>query len=273
VDGRNSISWNPVGGAARYAVYREDAGPGGAWGDEVLVAVVESAAFDDPSAKSSVSRYRVSVIDEIGCEGQVSCPVEVSSAMGSDLSLALAVVGGPDGTLALTWDNEGLESDLLVDFARTDRGGERVFVTVEPVDAWLTDRWVDESVEPGETYLYEAVLHGDGTIVGSAEGVSEAERPSETRLLGCFPHPMVNATTFAFDVGGERSTAVETTLTIYDPAGRLVRRLVDEPVTPGSHTVDWDGTTDSGARVASGCYFFSLTTGDEVRSGKLLVVR
>ncbi len=272
--GANCIEWTAVGGAERYSVYRVDIDDGDE-SEPVLVAVVEGTLFDDESARASASRYYVAAIDEIGCEGQLSCPVEVSSGKGSDLSLALAAVGGHDGTLTLSWDAAEVEVGLSFDLRRTDRTGESAVVNKEPVEGWVVDRYVDEAVRPGHEYVYEAVAVVDGETVtlGSATGVGGDPAEPATELLGCYPHPVVDSTTFAFEVGGARDKPVGASLTIYDPAGRVVKRLLDEPMSPGSHTVEWDGTTDTGSRVASGCYFYSLAAGEDVRSGKVLVLR
>jgi flagellar hook assembly protein FlgD len=51
-------------------------------------------------------------------------------------------------------------------------------------------------------------------------------------------------------------------LTIFDLAGRTVRRLVDAPLLPaGSHSVVWDGRDDQGRMVAGGVYFSRLEGG------------
>ncbi len=48
---------------------------------------------------------------------------------------------------------------------------------------------------------------------------------------------------------------------VYNPAGRLVKTLVDSPMPAGEHFVPWDGTDESGQRVASGVYFVKLDSG------------
>jgi hypothetical protein len=63
------------------------------------------------------------------------------------------------------------------------------------------------------------------------------------------------------------------TLSIYDVQGRLVRRLVNEPMEPNTYVVDWNGLDQGGARVAGGVYFLRLESGNEVVTGKALVVR
>jgi hypothetical protein len=275
IEGVNCVEWNAVGGASAYSVYRADVSSGGIQGSYVLVAVTEETFFDDASAKTSVSRYRVAAIDEIGCEGQWSCPVEVSSGLGSDLSLALVVIDESDGTLALSWSQGNLADGVVFHIGRTDATGVRDVMTEEPVDPSVASRWVDTDVVPGESYLYEAVaeIEGEEVVIGAAAGEVH-DAAGTTRLRGCFPHPMVTSSTFSFDIGGDdRSGAVDAALVVYDVSGRVVRRLLDEPVAPGSHTVVWDGRTDEGSKVASGCYFYALEAGEEFRSGKVLVVR
>jgi hypothetical protein len=62
-------------------------------------------------------------------------------------------------------------------------------------------------------------------------------------------------------------------LQLFDPAGRLVRELVNEWMSMGPHTVQWDGTTDNGRAVAHGVYFCRLTTAAGIATTRLLVVR
>ena len=41
---------------------------------------------------------------------------------------------------------------------------------------------------------------------------------------------------------------------IYDPRGRLVRRLVDQTHEPGAYRVQWDSEDERGVKVAPGVY-------------------
>ena len=49
-------------------------------------------------------------------------------------------------------------------------------------------------------------------------------------------------------------------LGVFDAAGRRVRSLIDGPMAPGFHAMDWDGMGDSGRRVANGVYYLRLET-------------
>jgi hypothetical protein len=59
---------------------------------------------------------------------------------------------------------------------------------------------------------------------------------------------------------------------LFDPAGRVVRVLMDERALPsGNHTVSIDLV--SGGRLASGIYFYRIETREGVASGRLVVAR
>jgi len=50
-----------------------------------------------------------------------------------------------------------------------------------------------------------------------------------------------------------------------------VKTLVDGTALPGRHTVFWNRENENGERVASGIYFYQLTT-DECTSTKKMIV-
>jgi len=281
LDGANCLQWPPVEGAAGYSVYRVDLGQDN---ERVLVDVVSDPCIVDEAAKCSVSRYFVAAIDEIGCESQLSCPVEVSSELGSDLSLALVAMDEQDGTLALGWNSADLPAGCRFDLLRTDEDGRRVLLTEEPVVAGEADRVVDPDVEPGVMFVYEAVAVEDGAggvVIGSLSVETRMKDAEEVgaaclvSLRGCHPHPMSTSTTLEFELarGSTTASSVAATVTIYDVSGRVVRRLLDRELPPGPSCVQWDGRSESGQRVASGCYLYAVSAGGETRSGKVLVVR
>lgn len=62
------------------------------------------------------------------------------------------------------------------------------------------------------------------------------------------------------------------TVTIHDLRGRLVRTLLDGPVTTGG-SLDWDGTDEAGRQTASGVYFYLVRMDDQSTVGKLALIR
>ncbi len=64
------------------------------------------------------------------------------------------------------------------------------------------------------------------------------------------------------------------TLRVFDVSGRPVRTLMREDFHPaGAVDVRWDGTDGSGARVASGIYFYRLQAGSRVETRRIVWVR
>ncbi len=59
---------------------------------------------------------------------------------------------------------------------------------------------------------------------------------------------------------------------IFDPEGRLVRRLEGGPRAAGVHVLDWDRRDDHGNPVASGAYLVHLSRGDAKVVTKMLVI-
>jgi flagellar hook assembly protein FlgD len=62
-------------------------------------------------------------------------------------------------------------------------------------------------------------------------------------------------------------------LSVYDVAGRLVRSLNPAPGTRGYVVAEWDGSTGSGDRAASGVYFVRLEVDGSTASRKLVLMR
>jgi hypothetical protein len=89
-----------------------------------------------------------------------------------------------------------------------------------------------------------------------ATGVPVSRIPSEAYLENGAPDPFSALTTVRFGI--PRPTRVE--LSIYSVEGRVVKRLVSEPMAAGSWERAWDGTDESGNRVTSGAYFLRLVT-------------
>ncbi len=81
---------------------------------------------------------------------------------------------------------------------------------------------------------------------------------SKAVLHPCRPNPFNPTTTISFDL----PEPLVVTLSIYDPAGRLVRTLVPAEIADaGPHEIVWDGRNEAGQVVASGVYSCRLDAG------------
>ena len=202
----------------------------------------------------------------------------MSTEPGSDLSIAL-IIDEFSGPPVLRW-NPPVNSVLpfvSYELWRREEGGERMRLSDEPLTSSMTG-YVDASAEPGRSYVYEIVWRSGGveeTLASACTtwpGVGESFR---TAFAGVWPQPITRQASVAFTLADDDAQvdARPTQLSVYDVAGRLVRRLVESRLPPGRHVRQWDLTNDAGAAVASGCYFFVLERGREQLTCKALVVR
>ncbi|MDQ7040265.1 MAG: DUF4623 domain-containing protein [Rhodothermus sp.] len=94
--------------------------------------------------------------------------------------------------------------------------------------------------------------------------------PSDYQLSAAYPNPFRERMQFSVTLPLAKRISVR----IYDMLGREVRTLVEDAYFgPGTYTFSWDGTDASGARVASGMYFYTLEFGRFRKVGQVMLVR
>jgi len=166
-------------------------------------------------------------------------------------------------------------------------------------DVWVFDLWTNEwtellptgtlpTIRDGAASIYIAsedrmVIFG-GREVGylgdvwslnnlsnTATGINSSTPPvaDGTVLHQNYPNPF-NPTT---EIIYELSAAGEVLLSVYDPAGRLVRTLINGFESSGRQRVFWDGRNDAGGLVSSGVYVYQLTAGRDVLTRKMLLLK
>ncbi|MEJ2537087.1 MAG: carboxypeptidase-like regulatory domain-containing protein, partial [Calditrichia bacterium] len=80
--------------------------------------------------------------------------------------------------------------------------------------------------------------------------------PEKFELFQNFPNPFNPETTIKFAV--PKLSRVK--IVIYNSLGQEVRKLTDEEYNPGTYKIIWNGRDDLGLPVASGVYFYRMTT-------------
>jgi hypothetical protein len=84
------------------------------------------------------------------------------------------------------------------------------------------------------------------------------------------PNPFVGATTISFSLPARASVR----LSVYDAAGRLVRRLLERaPLDAGPHERIWDGRDQAGRLAAPGLYAYRLEADGRTATRKMLLLR
>ena len=98
--------------------------------------------------------------------------------------------------------------------------------------------------------------------------------PSRTTLLPNYPNPFNPETWIPYRLAKDAFV----TLTIYDQQGRVVRQIDVGHRTAAVYerrdkAIYWDGRNAVGEAVASGVYFYTLTTGDFTATRKMLILK
>lgn len=110
--------------------------------------------------------------------------------------------------------------------------------------------------------VINGIVRGDTSLVGITQLTSEI--PKEYSLHQNYPNPFNPVTNIKFDL--PESGFVE--LDIYDINGREITKLVNQQLSAGSYSADWDASNYS-----SGVYICKLTTGKFSSSMKMIVLK
>ena len=125
------------------------------------------------------------------------------------------------------------------------------------IDIWLT-------TVTGDSALVEVEL-----VAGAVTGAETNPTPSVAVLYQNYPNPFNPSTSIEFSLPARERVSLK----VFDVSGRLVRTLVDGPLSDGSHRYAWDGRNERGASVASGVYFYVLRSESIRQSRKAVLLR
>ena len=130
---------------------------------------------------------------------------------------------------------------------------------------WDSGYWYKVAAVDVHGNVSEYVLLGPSDVTDD----ETPDTPVASYLSQNYPNPFNPMTTVRF--GLKARSAVS--LRIFDPAGRLVRTLVDEPRDAGHYTEEWDGRDNSSRTVASGVYFYKLEADVFKETKKMILLR
>ena len=105
-----------------------------------------------------------------------------------------------------------------------------------------------------------------------AAGVADGERTAGTeppRLLALAPNPALGEIRVSFQV--PRPSRVS--LTVHSVDGRRLGTIIDKTVTPGLHTVCWDGNRIGGRAAAPGVYFVRMEAAGHSLTRKVVLLK
>ena len=145
--------------------------------------------------------------------------------------------------------------------------GVRTFVPGDAEDGDSDDlTFTATSAMDGTVFDSEVVTT---TAKSSAAGEWEGIVPGVFKLFQNYPNPFNPTTRIEFTL----EQASEVRLDVYNVLGQRIKTLLEGYLPNGSHEAEWDGTTESGAKVSSGIYFYRLSTDEFSRTRKMMLMK
>ncbi len=127
--------------------------------------------------------------------------------------------------------------------------------------------FTDEDVAPETLYRYRLLQQdyaGGLNLLGELSVTSAAVVPGAITLMANYPNPFNPSTVISYQL--DQNSFVR--LDVYDMHGRLIRTLEQGEKTAGTHSVRF-----SARGLASGIYYYRLTTPRKVYSRKMMLLR
>jgi hypothetical protein len=260
---------NPEGDIDVYAVYCDSAA-GFKSGASTFVQFVSSPVTSlNLGAQEDTLYCRVSAVDTAGYAGGYSTET-VAPPPPVPVAFQHVYAVADKDAVEIRWSVYADESHDGFNIYRR-RDGQSLEIrlnTSGPIDP-TENVYVDALVEPGVTYYYTvAFVLPDGTEQRSRT-VEATVGVYTTRLDQNRPNPFNPTTTIRYQLSEDAAV----TLAVYDLAGHLITRLVDEVLPAGVHTAVWDGTDHKGEQVSSGIYFYKLSMRGFSQTRKMVILK
>ena len=135
---------------------------------------------------------------------------------------------------------------------------------------WFNDLAIDP-FDPSLLYISTTwgiyLLDRDGEAVSAIENIQQL--PTTFSLHQNYPNPFNAQTIIPYQL----PQAGKVQLVIYDIAGQKVRTLMDKTQPTGPYRIVWNGRDDADRAVASGVFFYRLSTEDQVQTRRMLLLK
>jgi len=100
-------------------------------------------------------------------------------------------------------------------------------------------------------------------------GIGAAKLGAGKFAVRAFPNPFNPSTTLEYTL----PEASRASVAIYNALGRRVRALFDGEQTMGTHLLLWNGRDDADLLVPSGVYLFRVKAGEQIETGRLILMK
>ncbi len=220
-----------------------------------------------PMLRPYLGMKNVATVDSVDCD---SIPIELLSFDGQARSNGIELFW----ETATEKDNKGFYVDRAVSNENAPDWSSIAFVDGAGNSNSIQHyNYTDKSVQNNTTYLYRLrQIDNDGSQ--SCGSITEAIEISfnyngDVVLEQNAPNPFTESTKIYFRLVKQSDVKLE----IVDIFGNTIRTLANGVLPAQLHEVVWSGDTESGAFAPAGTYVYRLTVGNEVKIGKMTLVR
>jgi len=262
------INWGAVENAKMYELSVDQPAP---LGDTIISATENNITYSLPLDTNGLSQSGIYVvgltcINDCGSSGTLVDSVELFHIGGQVVDLA------QDDTLRSVWVYIGPGEDKAlsiadVDSTLTNDSGFYRFV----VSSGVYSIWRD--TVNGNVYtvtVADSPIEGmNFDVVTDVQEIESPELPNLYSLSQNYPNPFNPSTQIEFEI--PKAGFVE--IQIFNVLGKQLRTLVSERLSAGRKVVTWDGTDNGGHPVASGVYFYRISTDGYAEAKKMLLLK
>ena len=175
------------------------------------------------------------------------------------------------------------------------------FIPGDPSKVWFVDGWGNSlfySNDTGRTWSKQSINNEDiygrdivfvdeshgwilgdngnlfytnnnGGIITNVERVNTEQIPNAIKLYQNYPNPFNPVTTIKYSIKSKvKSEKSNVKLIVYDVIGNEIATLVNEQKSTGNYEVKFDASN-----LSSGIYYYQLTTGNFVKTNKMILLK
>jgi hypothetical protein len=186
------------------------------------------------------------------------------------------IIFGPDNywqVTAMTFgdfkDDNKITEELIIAFSNNSLNHTTIYKTEDPVSNGI-GIIIYDSGSPSDYYVsamtsasFRESLH-PVTSVDENQGSTSNSIVQSFNLFQNYPNPFNPTTTINFQIP-ELSFV---TIKVFDVLGNEIETLVNEKISAGSYTVEFDGN-----ELTSGIYFYKLQAGDFIETKKMILIK
>lgn len=181
--------------------------------------------------------------------------------------------------LDLSSQNIDASQNFAVAFFYKGTSGNNIVVTARsPVEYYYSLTYLNSpsSGSPGWYYLRSSDTEVGLYVIRAFVGTGTVGINDEFELLPAsfsidqnYPNPFNPETVISFSLPKSSNVQIK----IYDVLGNEIRTLIDEARIAGKHNIYWNATDNSGKRVSSGVYFYTISADNFTQTKKMVLMK